>query len=102
MMYTDKTTDKTRTPHKMKDGTGRFNKLAYRDGYIDGIESEHRIQKEKRIIRDNQTAANGLLFGITVMSLLSILGGVIFFAVHQYQPSKTSMQIAPLPTLRDS
>jgi hypothetical protein len=86
----------------MKDGTGRFNKLAYRDGYIDGKESEHHIQKEKRIIRDNNTAANGLLFGITVTALLGILGSAIFFAIHQYQPTKTSRQIAPLPTISES
>jgi hypothetical protein len=86
----------------MKDGTGRFNKLAYRDGYIDGSESEHHSQKEKRVIRDNKTAANGLLFGITVTALLGILGSAIFFAIHQYQSAKTSMPIAPQPTISDS
>ena len=86
----------------MKDGTGTSNKLAYRDGYIDGRESEHHIQQEKRIIRDNKTAANGLLFGITVTALLGILGSSIFLAIHQYKPVKTSLQIAPLPTIIDS
>ncbi|HEY9819185.1 MAG TPA: hypothetical protein V6D35_00200 [Candidatus Sericytochromatia bacterium] len=98
MMYTDK----TRTPQNMKDGTGRYNKLAYRDGYIDGRESEHHSQKEKRVIRDKKTAANGLLFGITVTALLGILGSAIFFAINQHQPAKTSMQIAPQPTISDS
>ena len=88
-------TDKTRIPEYSHDGVGRLNNIAYRDGYIHGRELEHHIQEEKRIIRDNNTAASGLLFGMTITAIAGVLGGFIFFATHHNQPSNSSLQTAP-------
>ncbi|MDP8965347.1 MAG: hypothetical protein M3O33_15465 [Cyanobacteriota bacterium] len=88
-------TDKVRIPEPSTDGVGRVNKVAYRDGYIHGREQEHHIQEDKRVIRDNNSAASGLLFGMTLAAIASVLGGVIFFATHQNQPSNTAVPTAP-------
>jgi len=88
-------TEKMRIPEHSTDSVGGVNKVAYRDGYIHGREQEHRVQEDKRVIRDNNSAASGLLFGMTLAAIASVLGGVIFFATHQNQPFNTSVQTAP-------
>lgn len=93
--------EKTQIPENTNDGVGRLNKLklAYRDGYIHGRELEHHIQEENQsnraTIRQNDKAAGGLLFGITITAIASLLGGTVFLLTHQNHPSPTPVQSAP-------
>lgn len=92
-------TDKTKTPHNANtnNGAGRGNKLAYRDGYLHGRDTENRIQEENRIVRENNSAATGLLYGITITALLGLIGGAIFLLTHRDQPSTRPVQVVPVP-----
>jgi hypothetical protein len=77
-----------------------LNKLAYRDGYLYGVEQEHQSQEDMRLtqsIRDNDNAASGLLLGITATALTGLLGGAIFLLTHQNQPSTVPVNTAPAP-----
>ncbi len=89
--------DKIQTSDNTNDGVGRLNKLAYRDGYIHGREVEHHIQEENRVIRENDSAAGGLLTGITITVLAGLLGGTIFLLTHFNQRSTTPRQTNPIP-----
>lgn len=53
--------------------------ISYRDGYVHGRVSEHRVQEEGLEVRDNNNAARGLLIGIALTSLLGLTLGAIFF-----------------------
>ncbi len=89
-------TDKTKIPENQNDGVGRLNKLAYRDGYLHGQVDEYDIQRENRSIRENNSAAKGLLIGIGLTSIASILGGTIFFLTHANWHSTTPGETAPV------
>ncbi|HEY9675830.1 MAG TPA: hypothetical protein V6D11_30585 [Waterburya sp.] len=89
--------DKAQTSEHTNDGVGRLNKLAYRDGYIHGREVEHHIQEENRVIRENDSAASGLLMGITITVLAGLLGGTIFVLTHFNQRSTSPRQPNPAP-----
>jgi hypothetical protein len=97
------TTDKTRMPENLNDGKGRLNKLSYRDGYIHDRPTEHNIQEDKRIVRDNNSAATGLLRGITLTAIAGlIVGASLLFLNHSNQPStrpavNEAPQTAPQP-----
>jgi hypothetical protein len=89
--------NKTQTSENHKNAVGRLNKTAYRDGYIHGQVDEHDIQRENRIIRENNSAAGGLLMGITLSAIAFFLGGALFFFTHTNQPAKTNVETAPVP-----
>ena len=89
--------DKAQTSEHTNNGVGRLNKLAYRDGYIHGREVEHRIQEENRVIRENDSAAGGLLMGVTLTVLAGLLGGTIFLLTHLNQRSVTPRQSNSVP-----
>jgi hypothetical protein len=91
-------TDKTQIREKKNDGVGRLNKLAYRDGYLHGQTDEHDIQQEHRIIRENNSAAKGLLIGIGLTAIAGLLGTTIFFLSHSTWRSPTPGKTAPVPT----
>lgn len=90
--------DKTKTPENRNNGRGKLNKLAYRDGYIHGQVDEHEIQKKNRIIRDNNSAAKGLLIGIGITAILGMLGAAIFLVTHANQNTTPPVETAPVPT----
>lgn len=94
-------TNRTQTPKNNNegDGLGRISKMAYRDGYLHGRDLEHSVQEENRVVRDNNTAASGLLLGITIASLAGLLGGALYFVTHQNQPTTTPVRTAPAPTI---
>lgn len=92
--------DKTKTPENKNNGRGRLNKLAYRDGYIHGQVDEHEIQEKQRSIRENNSAAKGLLIGIGITAIAGILGAAIFLVTHANQNSTTPVETAPVPTSR--
>lgn len=90
-------TDKTQTPHNSNDGAGKVNKIAYRDGYLHGRDTEYRMQEENRIVRENNSAATGLLYGITITALVGLIGGAVFLLTHRERPSTTPVQVVPVP-----
>ncbi len=97
-------TDKTKMPENTNNGVGRINrsKIAYRDGYIHngGLESQFQPEKQvvrNKVIRENDSAAKGLLWGITLSAIAGLLGGSYFFLTHQNQPSTTPSQVETVP-----
>lgn len=90
-------TDKAKTSDYRNNGKGRLNKIAYRDGYIHGRVHEHNIQGERRSIRENNSAAKGLLMGITFAAIAGLLGATAFFLNHTNERSTTPVQTAPVP-----
>ncbi len=95
-------TDKTQIPEHQKNGAGRLNRLAYRDGYIHGRTDEHDIQQENLSIRENTSGVNGLLIGIAVTAIAGFLGGSIFLLSHSTGYSTSSGQRAPVSTTNSS
>jgi hypothetical protein len=89
--------NKTQLSENHNNGVGRLNKTAYRDGYIHGQVDEHNIQQENRIVRENNSAAGGLLTGITLSAIAFCLGGALFFLTQSNQPAKTNVETAPIP-----
>lgn len=97
--------DKNQMVQTTNERVGRLNKLAYRDGYLHGMEQEHQSQEEMRVnqsIRDNNNAASGLLLGIAITALAGLLGGAIFLLTHQNQPSTVPVNTAPAPITSQS
>lgn len=91
-------TDKTRIPKNQHDGASRLNRSAYRDGYLHGQAVEHDIQRKNRIIRENNSAAKGLLIGIGLTAIASLLGATIFFLIHATSRSTNPVESAPTST----
>lgn len=89
--------NKTQTSENHNNAVGRLNRTAYRDGYIHGQVDEHNIQQENRIVGENNSAAGGLLMGITFSAIAFLLGGTLFFLTHTNQPTKTNVETAPVP-----
>lgn len=90
------TEDRAKTPAS-NDGAGRRNPHAYRDGYVYGRDVEHQIQTENRTIRENNSAAKGLLIGISITAIAGLLGATIFFLTQQNRPSTRPVQVVPVP-----
>lgn len=95
-------TDKTQIPEHQKNGAGRLNKLAYRDGYIHGRADEHDIHQENRSIRNNTRGVNGFLIGIAVTAIAGFLGGSIYLLSHSGGNSTSPGQTAPVSTTNPS
>ena len=93
--------NKTQLQENHNNGVGRLNKIAYRDGYLHGQVDEHNIQRENqrenRIIAENNSAASGLLMGITLSVIAFFIGGAIFFFTHANQPTNNNVETAPVP-----
>lgn len=89
--------NKTQLQENHNNGVGRLNKIAYRDGYLHGKVDEHKSQRENRIIAENNSAASGLLMGITLSVIAFFIGGAIFFFTHTNQPTKNNVETAPVP-----
>jgi hypothetical protein len=89
--------NKTQLSENYNNRVGRLNKTAYRDGYIHGQVDEHNIQRRNLIVGENNSAAGGLLIGITLSAIAFFLGGALFLLTHTNQPSKTNVETAPLP-----
>jgi len=100
-------TDKTHTPDNSNNGVGRLNKLAYRDGYLHGREAEPHIQQEQQenlgshnnISRPDRIA-KGLLLGITLTTLIGLVGGTSFLVAQHYRQLTLPGETAPIPAGR--
>lgn len=65
-------------------------KNTYREGQI-YEEILERIPERKPVV-NNKRKGNRLLFGVTVTTLTAIMAGTVFYAMHQNQPKKNSIQ----------
>lgn len=97
-------TDKTHTPDNTNNGVGRLNKLAYRDGYLHGRDTEHHIEQEQQEnhrrhnnISWQDRIAKGLLLGITLTTLIGLVGGTSFLVARHYRQSTLPVETAPVP-----
>ncbi len=96
--------DKTHTPDNTNNGVGRLNKLAYRDGYLHGKDTEPPIQQEQQANRPSHNKisrqdriAKGLLLGITLTTLIGFVGGTSFLLAQHYRQSTLPVETAPAP-----
>jgi hypothetical protein len=95
-------TDKTQMPEHSNDGVGRLNKLAYRDGYIHGTNLDDYIQQENSSLSSNIGEKNrlpqGLLLGLTLTTLIGLIGGTSFLWTYHYLQSTTPVRTEHVPT----
>lgn len=90
-------TDNTPTPRNTNSSTDRLKQHSYQDGYLDGRVSENRIREENHTIRENNSAASGLLLGIGITAIAALIGGTLFFfTTDQDQPATAPTQTAPV------
>ena len=62
------------------------------------VESESvRTQKIKAIIRPKNSAPNGLIFGITIATIATLISGALFLLMHHHQPSTESVKTISVP-----
>src|SRR3569832_819918 len=94
-------TDKTQMPEHSNDGVGRLNKLAYRDGYIHGTNLDDYIQLEISSLLNNILPKNrlhkGLLLGLTLTTLIGLIGGASFLLTCHYLQSTTPVNTEHVP-----
>jgi cytoskeletal protein RodZ len=63
---------------------------------------ERRLEEERYVARENNSAAGGLLLGITIAALLGLAGAAFYF-MNQRQESPTQpTQILPIPVPNSS
>lgn len=77
-------------------GKGRFNKIFDLYSYHYGRVIEEEIPGKPRPVQESKGEANSLLFGITVIVLVGIMGGGIFLAMHQFKVSNPLLKITPI------
>ena len=80
----------------LTNGVGRLNQLSDREGYLLSRILKASLARKQRLVHEHKGAANWLLFTITIMAIAGVLGSVIFFAIHQNQPSSLFRKIAPV------
>ncbi|MBD2040665.1 hypothetical protein [Microcoleus sp. FACHB-672] len=74
--HTQNTT--TRTTETVN-GVNPAKKAAYHDGYVHGRVVENSQQAEVQRVRENDTAARGLLLGIILTSLIGLALGAVYY-----------------------
>lgn len=89
--------NKTQIPDNHNNAVSRLNKTAYRDGYIHGQVDEHDIQQKNRILGENNSAAGGLLMGITFSAIAFLVGATLFFLSQTQPPTRTNVETVPAP-----
>ncbi|MCC5665949.1 hypothetical protein LC653_18995 [Nostoc sp. CHAB 5784] len=91
-------TDLTRTTETVKNSTANPN--SYSNGYVQGRNTERNYQQADLAERDNNNASRGLLLGIIITSLLSlIVGGVWYFNQQNNAAVDNTVPVAvPVPS----
>lgn len=85
-------------PNNPSDDLRNSNSSNYRDGYLYGRETEHDVHKKNLTLRENNSAAKGLLIGIGLTAITGLLGAAIFFLTQAPSPSTKSVETAPVPS----
>lgn len=76
------------------------HEVAYREGYRTGRDSERLYQQEASSVREENSAASGLIIGLALASLAALAGGTIYFLNARNEPSKQTApatQVVPVP-----
>lgn len=91
-------TDLTRTTETVKNSTANPN--SYTNGYVQGRNTERSYQQADLAERDNENASRGLLLGIIVTSVVSlIVGGVWYFNQRNNAAVDTTVPVVvPVPS----
>ncbi|NEU78967.1 hypothetical protein [Nostoc sp. UIC 10630] len=91
-------TDLTRTTETVKNSTANPN--SYTNGYVQGRNTERSYQQADLAERDNENASRGLLLGIIVTSVVSlIIGGVWYFNQRNNAAVDTTVPVVvPVPS----
>lgn len=93
---------KPKTPDTIHDNRVVHNRDAYRDGYVHGQVSEHRHLEHDRSVRENNSAATGLLLGVSLAALAGLAGAGVYFFTQQNEPVPTTPVIqAPAPEVSE-
>jgi len=90
-------TNKTQTPEHSKNKPHKLNQLAYRDGYIHGGVGERQNSENKSHYSPKNSASNGLIFGITIATIATLISGALFLLMHHHQPSTESVKTISVP-----
>ncbi|WP_292874733.1 hypothetical protein [Nostoc sp. NMS1] len=89
--------DLTRTTETVKNSTANPN--SYTSGYVQGRNTERSYQQADLTERDNENASRGLLLGIIVTSLVSlIVAGVWYFNQRNNAVDTTVPVLVPVPS----
>ncbi|MBE9001756.1 hypothetical protein IQ274_26990 [Nostoc sp. LEGE 12447] len=91
-------TDLTRTTETVKNSTANPN--SYTNGYVQGRNTERSYQQADLAERDNENASRGLLLGIIVTSVVSlIIGGVWYLNQRNNTAVDTTVPVVvPVPS----
>ena len=82
--------NKTQVSENINNCVPHLKKNAYREGQI--YEEVLEQIPERKPVVNNKRKGNRLLFGVTVTTLTAIMAGTVFYAMHQNQPKKNSIQ----------
>ena len=89
-------TDRTHSPENTNDGVGRLNKLSYRDGLIHQGNLEDMLFPVQSIDRAKIHPKKGMIVGVAIATVLSLIGGATFFVTQTHHPTPSSPQTAPV------
>lgn len=78
-VHTDPVTHNTTTRTTETVNVDPSKKAAYHDGYVHGRVVENSQQAEIQRVRENDTAARGLLLGIILTSLIGLAVGAVYY-----------------------
>lgn len=83
--------NQTKNSENLNESVAQINQLHHQECHIyeKGLEQ---IPEQQAIVSRKKRKGNRLLFGITVTTLTGIMAGTVFYAMHQNQPQKTSLQ----------
>jgi len=74
--------------------------VGYREGYRMGRDSERLYQQEASSVREENSAASGLIIGLALASLAALAGGAIYFLNARNEPveqTAPTTQVVPVP-----
>lgn len=81
------------------------NSTAYEKGYHQGRHSERLVQEDNYAVRDNNSAASGIVIGLALAVIAGLAGGAMYlYNQRQESPRQTapSTQIIPVPVPNNS
>lgn len=89
-------TDRTYTPENTNDGVGKLNKVSYRDGLIHQGNLEDMLFPAQPSDRNTKRTGKGVVVGVAIATVLSLIGGATFFVTQSHHPASTQEQTAPI------
>lgn len=74
--------------------------VGYQEGYRTGRDSERLYQQQASSVREENSAASGLIIGLALASLAALAGGAIYFLNARNEPvqqTAPATQVVPVP-----